>query len=309
MRKNPWIIGMWVFIASFLFHVCGTVYGMEAPESRPEPSRLFAVPKGEVLKAFAVNVCAGRGFGVGGAGSFWGLGAGLGGVGEIEISTTKTVNRLTEETKTFPASAFKVQLCSEKGVRPSLSVALRASDWNELSAERFGFAPAALDFTVDGESLESVDFSSRFTILYVAASKSLGLWRLHGGLSLTDVRTQEGHTSTEKGWEELQDLKENMVSGFAGVEYQRNAHTKIVVDVHSVPEYNLDQDTEELVVSQLWLGIGGIRFFLTPWLAIDGGVAYQSNYSGIGDAEITLGANFTFDVFRGPSKKARESAQ
>ncbi len=307
MRKNPWIIGSWVFIALVLFHICGTIYGMEAPENRPEPPRLFAIPKGEVLPAFVVNLCAGRGFGVEGGGTFWGMSAGLGGVGEIEISTTKTVNRLTEEAKTFPISAFKVQLLSEKGRSPSLSVALRASDWNEWSAERSMFSESGLGFTVGGESLQSMRFDSRFTILYGAASKSFGRWRLHGGFTLTDVRTREGYASTQTGWKNLQDLKENLMSGFAGIEYQKNAHTKIVVDVQSVPEYNLDQDTEELAVSRLWLGVGGIRFFLAPWLAIDGGVAYQSNYSGIGDAEITLGANVTFDVAQKLSKKARKS--
>ena len=309
MKKNPWIVGIWVFIALFVFDAQWTVYGMEAPENRPEPSRLFAIPKGEVLDAFVVNLCAGRGFGVEGGGSFWGLSAGLGGVGEIEISTTKTVNRLTEETQAFPISAFKVQLLSEKSSQPSISVALRACDWNSWFADRSRFTVAASSLTIDGEPLQTVDFDSRFTILYVAASKTFGPWQFHGGLSLTDVRTREGRVYTRMGRKELQDLKENVVSGFAGIEYQKNAHTKLLVDLQSVPEYNLDQHSEELTVSRLWLGIGGIRFFLTPWLAIDGGVAYQSNYSGIGDAEITLGANVTFDVVRRFSKKARNSEQ
>ena len=305
MRKNPWIVGIWVSIALSLFDVYGIVYGMEIPESRPEPSRLFSIPTGQVLDAFAVNLCAGRGFGVEGGGSFWGMSAGLGGVGEIEISTTKTVNRLTEETQTFPISAFKVQLLSEKRSQPSVSVALRACDWNSWFADRSRFTVAASSLTIDGEPLQTVDFDSRFTILYVAASKTSGPWQFHGGLSLTDVRTREGRVYTQRGWKALQDLKENLVSGFAGIEYRKNAHTKIIVDFQSVPEYNLDQDSEELAISRLWLGIGGIRFFLTPWLAIDGGVAYQSNYSGIGDAEITLGANLTFDVRRRSKKPGR----
>ncbi|MFH1008053.1 MAG: hypothetical protein V1800_11220 [Candidatus Latescibacterota bacterium] len=307
MRKDPRIAGIGVRIALVLLIVCGTVYRTEATGKSPEPSRLFTIPKGEVLNAFAVNLCAGRGFGVEGGGSFWGASAGLGGVGEIEISTTKTVNRLTEEANIFPISAFKVQLCSEKSRRPSLSIALRVSDWNEWSAMRSMFSESALDFTVGGKSLESVDFNSRFTILYGVASKSVGLWRLHGGLTLTDVRTRDGYASTtDAQWKSLKDLKKNLVSAFAGIEYQKNAHTKIVADVQSVPEYNLDQDTEELAVSRLWLGVAGIRFFLTSWLAIDGGVSYQSNYSGIGDAEITLGTNVTFDVAQKLSKMAND---
>jgi hypothetical protein len=53
---------------------------------------------------------------------------------------------------------------------------------------------------------------------------------------------------------------------------------------------------KEITVKQVWHGVAGVRFFLTPYAAIDAGIRYRDDYSGLADAEIVMGLNLGLNI-------------
>jgi hypothetical protein len=69
-----------------------------------------------------------------------------------------------------------------------------------------------------------------------------------------------------------------------------------MAEMQSVPVFDFDVPRQKVVISRAWLGVAGIRFFISNWLTLDAGVKCQSNDKGIADAEIRLGGNCVIPV-------------
>ena len=86
-------------------------------------------------------------------------------------------------------------------------------------------------------------------------------------------------------------MKKEILKPFGGIFINANDKTLIIAEVEAVPQFDYDYKAQKVRIRHAWLGIAGVRFFLTNWLSWDTGVRYQSSFEGIADAEINLAAN------------------
>ena len=76
-----------------------------------------------------------------------------------------------------------------------------------------------------------------------------------------------------------------------GFEVESNLQTKLMFDVKAVSNYRYNVESKEIDVSDAYLAIGGVRFFISRWLSTDVGVWYHSTFKGIADMQIKMGLN------------------
>ncbi|MDZ7261937.1 MAG: hypothetical protein ONB05_07525 [candidate division KSB1 bacterium] len=273
-----------------------------------EPSRLFVAPTSRVLGSLEFHFSGGSSFGVEENSSFLGkVSLGLGGIAEVEFSTSKVINKLTGEATTLPTSIFKVLLVPQRFSQlwyiPQVALQLRSSSWRSLANE--GTRPTA-EASADymGRNLASLSLSSRFTTLYLVVGKDGALGGLYGGCSLTDVRTQRGwqwiydrNTYTSL-WMEIPELQKNILAPWGGLIIVANPSTRLMAEVEAIPMFDYNVPIRTVRIRHAWLGIAGVRFFMGKWLSLDTGVKYQSDYKGIADTEINLGLNVVLPVAR-----------
>ena len=85
-----------------------------------------------------------------------------------------------------------------------------------------------------------------------------------------------------------------------------NERTASIFEVGSMPWLHFDEDLEALRIKRLWYGTAGVRFFFTKWTAVDAGIRYRSNRSGLAETEIRSGVNVGIDVPRELAKRGRK---
>ena len=282
------------------------------PKSISDPSRLFNVPMAEVLRTAEICVSGGSSFGMESKGSLIrNMIVGLGGIAEAEISTTGQTNQLTGEAESFAMSSFKVNLIPESlqhyRFLPNLVIQLKSSSWkgirNESGSIRSPYTQAS---SFSGENLLSLDVQERFSVLNLIIGKRWSFGGFQAGVSATDVRLKDGRRwyyfldSAGRYNNRIQDMPEvqkNFWTPIGGVEIKANDRTKIMAEIQSVPIFDFDVHSQSIVISKAWLGVTGIRFFVSDWFTLDAGVKYQSDDNGIADAEIRLGGNCVIPVY------------
>ena len=269
------------------------------------PTKFFFAPSAQVLSSMEVYLAGGSAFGVEEEGGFLGrAGLGIGDVAEVEFSTTQFINQLTGHTTRFPARSFKIALVPERFKRywfvPNIVAHLRTTSWGSVVDKGHRLSAdmrAGYEKTNYGESLTSLSTSSRFTTLYVAAGKECELGGITVGFSLTDVRTKEGWQNIYNNntyiydYIKLPKMKKEILKPFGGITINANDKTQIMAEVEAVPQFDYDYKAQKVRIRHAWLGIAGVRFFLTNWFSWDTGVRYQSSFDGIADAEINLAVN------------------
>lgn len=281
------------------------IYDHKFITGRVDPPRLFTIPTAGVLGSKDISLMGGGAFGVAVQQSFLGtIGMGLGNIAEVEFSSLGLINNISHGSPSVSTSAFKIQLIPENlfGLRffPQVAVAIRSSaDWKSVSSDRKALSAnsdfyAYNEFTQQKEcAVNAIGYSTRFTIMYGVATLPLGPLRIHGGLTLTDIRVKD--MSVDYAWLEdsnaPEERQKNLIGGFAGFEIEYNPQTKLMVEVKTDSKHEYNLETKEIELSHTYVAIGGVRFFFTKWLSIDTGVLYQSNYAGIADSQIKLGLN------------------
>ncbi len=261
-----------------------------------DPHRLFIVPVADVLSSMEINTGGGTIFGVRKTEKrpFLGhLRLGLGGIAEIEISTTGIINQLSEGSPSIPTAAFKLQFFPESDKRPSFAGALRSSLWHS-------------EIRTDS-NLETWKFEKRIATLYFVASKNFGKIGIHSGLSINDLRirsftssdTPHSPTETEIKDTDKDYFNKNILSPFVGIKVEANPRTRLMLEFERVPKYRFDVDNPNLSkdnITSEWMIISGIRFYILNWMSLDTGVMYRGDFHGIGDAQIDAGIDINLPV-------------
>jgi len=271
---------------------------MAGDETSPQQlARLFTVPKGRVLESMDVSLTLGGAFGSMNKGEYLGIASvGLGNVAELEISTFRLVSNLFKGTTALGTTALSVAVLNgtEDNYLPDVAITFRANpSWALFEARH--------DDIVDDLSaqVDEVSYEMHMAALYVTFSKQLmaGI-TLHGGVSLTDVRTRNGEAflSGSPSITVIPDLQENLYSGFIGIERNVNDQTILIAEVSGVPRFNYKPVQNTLKADQVAAIIAGFRFYFTPKVSTDAGVKYRSDYAGIADAEISVGLNVGFSL-------------
>ena len=264
----------------------------------PQPlARLFTVPKGRVLESMDVSLTLGGAFGSMNKGEYLGIASvGLGNVAELEISTYRLVSNLFKGTTALGTTALSVNVLkgTDDNYIPDVAITFRANpSWAQFEALHG-------DIVDDLSSLvNEVQYEMHMAALYVTFSKQLMAgFTLHGGLSLTDVRTRNGEAilAGSPALTDIPDLQKNLYSGFIGIERNVNEQTILMAEVSGVPRFNYKPAVNILEADQVALIVAGFRFYFTPRISTDAGVKYRSDYAGIADAEISVGLNVGFSL-------------
>lgn len=244
--------------------------------------RLFNVPTGDVMRSLNVYLNGGGAFGAEKERSVLArAGLGLGDVAEVEVSTWSIVSSLRKTNATIPTSAFKMQVLRETASRPAVAWSLRGTtSWQLVENEDLG-----------------TSFQTRLMKLYLVGSRNFGSFRGHFGAGLTDIRVRN-----PVGWsfaDTLQpELQRNLLTPFAGFSAQANPRTLVMAEIDGIPEYHFaaGRAADEKSIRTVWSGSMGVRFYFSPYVAVDSGVRYRSDYKGIADANIHAALNFLLPI-------------
>ena len=275
------------------------------------PSKLFNLPAADVLRSAEICISGGSAFGrENRLKLIQNVTLGLGGIAEAEISTTGMTNKLTGESESYAMSSFKLNLIPEKYQRlwfmPNLTLALKSSSWKTLNNQTGQIRPEYLvRSSLSDENLTALYVKNRFSVLYFIAGKRWKFGGVHVGASMTDVRVKEGYRSYymynaegqfQSYCSAIPEVQKEYIMPVAGIEMTANKKTWILAEIQSVPIFDFDVYRQNVIISQSWLGVAGIRFSITEWFTLDAGVKYQSNNMGIADSEIRIGGNCMIPV-------------
>lgn len=271
-------------------------------------SRLFIAPTGRMLPSGIVALSFGGAFATQGGKEYLGLfSIGLGGVAELEVSTAHLVSNIFFSSKWIGTTALKFTVYNGKPETklPKVMLAFRSNRWSSIEGSGSDLAGPANE---DGSSgISSVDFKTHLTSLYLSATSELSpKLSVSGGLVWHDIRTKDlwYYTNNFKSTE-LTDMKKSVVGAFGGVENLLNPTTYSLLEIGLIPEIRFDDKMEKMKIGQLWYSMVGVRFFFREMTAVDAGIKYRSDYSGLADAEIVVGLNIGIDVAKGVGVKRR----
>jgi len=285
-------------------------------QTASQPTKFFVSPTSRVLRSMEISLSGGSSYGVeqNENGLLTRFGLGMGGVAEIEFSTTQVVNQLTGDETRFPSRTLKVQLVPERFARspfiPRIAVQLRTSSWAAVVDRDTPIAGRlSHDYALNHKesNLEALNLRSRFTTLHMVAGKEWELGGFYFGYSLTDVRTKEGgqwifdNTDYSYRYYLIPEMKKNILKPFGGILIKANASTRLLAEIYTVPNYRYNIKNKSIDITRAWVGIAGVRFTMMRWLSWDAGVRYLSTYDGIADAEICLNLNLILPL-KSPSQ-------
>jgi len=278
---------------------------MSTLNSATRPTKFYSVPTARIPRTMEVVLTGGSSYGEKeGGGTRGAVGLGLGGVAELELSSTQVANQLTGRNSRFPAKTFKVYLIPEQLAKlplmPHLAIQLRTADWGKAIDAGDRIREGLLQSYADanqGYNLQSLGLQTRFTTLYAIAGFEGKLGGVYGGLSLTDVRTRGGTQAVLNNgtglmeYKTLPPMQKNILEPFGGLLINANPTTQMLAEVSAIPSLDYDVRKKGILIETAWCGIAGIRFFMLPWLSLDTGVRYLSTFEGIADSDINLAVN------------------
>jgi hypothetical protein len=300
------------------------VFPQQNPLSISSPSTLFNLPSMDVLRSAEICLSGGSSFGMESRSALVrNFTVGLGGIAEAEISTSGMTNQLTGESESFATSSFKVNLVPDRLRRfwfvPNVVVQLKSSSWKSIENEPGSILPVYTHASAySGENLMSLRVKQRFSDFRLIFGKRWTFGGVLAGVCATDVRLKEGirdYYTVEASGQTLYrtggipEMQEHYWTPLGGIEIQANDKTRLMAEIQSVPVFDFDVGHQNVVLSKAWLGVAGIRFFITDWFTLDAGVKTQSNDKGIADAEIRLGGNWVIPVPDWIKKAASRSAK
>ncbi|MCF7804460.1 MAG: hypothetical protein K9N46_09480 [Candidatus Marinimicrobia bacterium] len=271
-----------------------------------QPPKFFYTPTARVLKSMEVGLFGGSTFGGYEAGGFARrISLGLGGVGEIEMSSAHITNQLTGQGERLPARTFKIHLVPDQfrhyRYMPDIALALKTTSWGTNARKGRALSKTLeLSFAAEnqGYGLTGLALQSRFTSLHFIVGTTGSLGAIYSGVSLTDVRTRGGgqwiynKTTDTVDHYEIPEQQKNLIRPFGGITLNANESTQIIGEVSTVPNLEYNVEARRIDISDTWIGIGGLRFFMWEWISLDVGVRYLSTFEGIADTDINLGVNF-----------------
>ena len=246
----------------------------KVPFKPSEPPRLYVAPTADIIPSLDLSIAGSGAFGAKGAG-FQGVTAfGLADIAQIEAYAIGVVSGFDDGSlSNVYAPGFKMLLLREGKWSyswfrsPGLAWALRSSVWEEDREGRIMYKKKAAD-------------------LYFVMTERLGPLSIHTGLDIFDARL----TSSVMEERELEEVKKNFLGPFVGVDMWVTERGKAMAEFGWTTNFRYAKDGIQTKddIESIWMGILGVRFFPTNYLAADVGVRYQENYGGVSDANIEV---------------------
>jgi hypothetical protein len=218
---------------------------------------------------------------------------GLGGYGDIELGSESLLGSMFTSNETFANVGMRIKIFSEAQSIPGISIGIRTNnDWNS-SRNNSGIIHASSPGLYNA-GLRLVNYDSRMTSLFAAFSKRLKPHFIaHIGLNYSDLRYRNVYTiyREEFVYSNNDEQKNNVWNFFGGFEYELSNRTILLIEAQTFPYLKASTTDGTLSPSRRVVTVFGLRFFVSKWLLVDSGIRYQSNYSGLADAELRVGLN------------------
>jgi hypothetical protein len=252
-------------------------------------SKLFYIPTANVLSALDIHVNAGSTIGVSQElVPQANLGLGLGGIAELYVSSKELLTNIVGIQSIVNTGMLKILVYGEKKRSSKIALGLKLSgNIQEVSGI----------WALDGSNLK---YDSRFTELFVVGSKNIGIWSVHAGVSLFDVRIYNFYLDTVLiNKTELSEDKANSFSSILlGVKKTVNKDTFLIIELGGTPKHEYNATDVSFNVIPIYVLMGGVRTKLNRRISIDAGAKYQSDYAGLADTSIRVVFNVIFSVRR-----------
>jgi len=254
------------------------------------PPMMFSIPTGEILPSLAAHAASGWTFGFSDEkrASRWALSAGLGGVGEVTL-TSATVTHITDP-ESDALAGFRVRvptawLGGKAGERLSAAWNLAATGENDYGSGSFTAS--------DGTPVDQLSYRYRETTTGMAVTYRFERVKLHGLLHATDFRATNLNYASPGSQVLGADQKIVYANFGLGFEYAADAKTHLLWEVRTEPQVRFTgPSTGKLTVSNKWQTTAGIRFFPVPLLGLDAFVGVDEGASGLADADIGFALHF-----------------
>lgn len=261
-----------------------------APTSYLQPARLFSLPMASALPESYLGFTFGNNFGIQVGESILGTASlGVGGIGEIELSTTGLITSVVNHRAAFRTAGMKIWLYADKGGVPAVGVSLRSSnDWERESRDERMIAftdPSAHTF-----GLRSFNLESRITTLSLLISKQMReQTTVHAGIGFSDIRYRNVYSGfISRFVYDPSERRTNQWQVFGGASIMLNSRTTVLAEVQTLPLFKYDVKRDVVRLTRIYVGAAGIRFSLTPSWSLDGGIRYQDNFVGLADVQFRI---------------------
>lgn len=285
MNFNFSLLLIFFSLTSFLLSQDETI-----PEKKfnHNPGRLFSITTADVHNSLDLSLLVGGSFGLESSDGFLGSVAfGLGGYGDIEVSTASLLGSILSKTENFASIALKIKIIGERESLPGISVTLRTNnDWYQSS--NFDLEEKNPELTQFG--LRYLTYDTRITHLIFSLSKRMNnLSRVHLSFGIGDLRYRNLKSYFADSF--FIDQSEKMKSTFYGAigfDFQLNEITYLVAEAQTIPYFKVNPKTGLITPDLRKVFSGGLRVEINRWLLLDSGFRYQDNYRGLADTEVKI---------------------
>ena len=275
---------MYSLIAILLIGAAGTQAQRQMMGTPPpiEPSSLSIIPTAHVTRSLDLDL---SGIGVFlGEGTSLSSGAaklGVGDIAEIEISTMEIISSLEKpnQLKSIPGGGLKVAFPVWR-------------NWQGVAASfrRSGTRKESMMAALGDSLMTYREKAGEFCVLATVANfaspeegrSASGGWKGtkvkgHFGLNYLDARMNSGEVERRKSF----------LRPFGGVEVWRGdaslPQTRVMAEFGWAPHFKPENQGQ---IEDVWVAMGGIRFFYHRYGTFDIGVRYQSNYEGLSESTL-----------------------
>ncbi len=261
-------------------------------------SRLFSIQTSEIMHSMDIALYLGGSFGFeGDAGLLGTVALGLGGYGNLEVGTAALMGSIFNNDQGFGNVLLKISVFgSDENF--SLALGLRTNNnWDDVTTGSEEIRLASEQLYYDG--LRNVDYEYRITSLFLVAGTQINNFKLYGNISVSDLRYRNVNVMYNYGMNVFyaaKKQKKTIWNVSAGLEKPLNSQTSLIAELQTIPFMDVNPLNGELSPSSITAGSLGLRFLILSWLIIDSGIVYQSNYTGLSDAQIKIGLNGIWSV-------------
>ncbi len=264
--------------------------GETIPEKKfnHNPGRLFSIPTADVHTSLDLSLFIGGSFGLENSDGFLGSVAfGLGGYGDIEVSTASLLGSIFSNTENFASIALKVKILGETENIPGFAVTLRTNnDWYQSS--NFDLVEKRPELAQFG--LRSLTYDTRITHLIFSLSKRMNNFsRVHLGFGIGDLRYRNLKSYfVDSFFIDQNEKMKNTFYGAIGFDFQLNDITYLIAEAQTIPYFKVNPKTGLISPDLRKVFSGGLRVEISRFLLLDSGFRYQDNYRGLADMEVKI---------------------
>lgn len=295
MKFNFSLLLIFFSLAGFLFS-----QDEKIPEKKFDhnPGRLFSIPTADVQNSLDLALLVGGSFGLENSDGFLGsVSFGLGGYGDIEVSTASLLGSVFSKTENFASIALKIKIIGERENIPGIAVTLRTNnDWYQSS--NFDLKEKKPELAQFG--LRSLTYDTRITHLIISFSKKMNDFsRVHLGFGIGDLRYRNLKSYfVDSFFIDQSEKMKNTFYGAIGFDFQLSEITYLIAEAQTIPYFKVEPKTGLISPDLRKVFSGGLRVGINRWLLLDSGFRYQDNYRGLADTEVKISLQAFINVIK-----------